>query len=48
VPLHFGLGTARRAERVEVRWPDGKTQTFENVEGERVYAIRPGGALESK
>jgi hypothetical protein len=46
VPLHFGLGAARRADRVEVKWPDGKTQSFENVEGERVYRIRPGGSLE--
>jgi len=29
-----------------VRWPDGKTQAFENVEGGRVYRITRGGALE--
>ena len=46
VPLHFGLGAARRADRVEVRWPDGKTQAVENVEGGRVYRITRGGALE--
>ena len=46
VPLHFGLGAARRADRVEVKWPDGTTQKFENVEGGKVYRIRPGGALE--
>jgi enediyne biosynthesis protein E4 len=46
VPLHFGLGGARSADRVEVKWPDGRTQVFENVEGERVYRIRPGGDLE--
>jgi len=46
VPLHFGLGAARRADQVEVRWPDGKTQIFRDVEGEKVYRIRPGGALE--
>jgi hypothetical protein len=46
VPLHFGLGAAGRAERVEVRWPDGSTQSFDNVEGGKVYRIRPGGELE--
>ena len=46
VPLHFGLGAARRADAVEVRWPDGKTQRFENVDGGRVYRISPGGGLE--
>jgi hypothetical protein len=26
-PLYFGLGTAESVERVDVRWPSGKTQT---------------------
>ncbi|MBC6996003.1 VCBS repeat-containing protein [Neolewinella lacunae] len=30
-PLHFGLGNAKRIDRLEVRWPDGKTQVLENV-----------------
>ncbi|MEI9971016.1 MAG: ASPIC/UnbV domain-containing protein [Ignavibacteriota bacterium] len=25
--LHFGLGKAAAVDRVEVRWPSGKTQT---------------------
>jgi len=29
-----------------VRWPDGSTRSFENVEGGKVYRIRPGGELE--
>lgn len=27
--LHFGLGAAERVERIEVRWPSGKTQVIE-------------------
>jgi tetratricopeptide (TPR) repeat protein len=27
--LHFGLGTADRVDRLEVRWPDGATQVME-------------------
>jgi hypothetical protein len=26
--LHFGLGKAAAVDRVEVRWPSGKTQTL--------------------
>jgi len=45
VPLHFGLGEAESAT-VAVRWPDGRTQTFENVAARRTYRVRPGGELE--
>lgn len=29
--LHFGLGDATSVDRLEIRWPDGKTQTLNNV-----------------
>jgi len=29
--LHFGLGSATRADRVEVRWPDGVTETYTDL-----------------
>ena len=29
--LHFGLGDARTVDRLEVTWPDGKTQLLTNV-----------------
>ena len=43
--LHFGLGSAERADRVEVIWPGGKTQVFENVAARKIYEVRPGEAL---
>ncbi len=43
--LHFGLGSAERADRVEVIWPGGKTQVFENVAARKIYDVRPGEAL---
>jgi hypothetical protein len=45
VPLHFGLGEAESAT-VAVRWPDGRTQTHDNVAARRTYRVRPGGELE--
>jgi len=30
-PLYFGLGSAATIESVEVKWPSGVVQTFENV-----------------
>jgi enediyne biosynthesis protein E4 len=46
VPLHFGLGAAERVSAVEVRWPDGRTETFRNVPARKAYRLRPGGELE--
>lgn len=40
--LHFGLGEARRADLVEVRWPNGKTETFRDVDGEQCVTIKEG------
>lgn len=29
--IHFGLGQVSQVEKLSVRWPDGKTQTLQNV-----------------
>ncbi|HET6574968.1 MAG TPA: CRTAC1 family protein [Fimbriiglobus sp.] len=42
--LLVGLGPARRAERVAVRWPSGREQTFTNLEGRRWWRLREGEA----
>jgi enediyne biosynthesis protein E4 len=39
---HFGLGTARRADRIEVRWPSGAVDVRKDVEGRRVVIVREG------
>jgi hypothetical protein len=36
---HFGLGTARRIDRLEVRWPSGTVQEFKNVAADEHYLI---------
>src|SRR5208283_5335293 len=38
--LHFGLGKATKADAVEIRWPSGLVQRFENVTGNRIVRIR--------
>jgi hypothetical protein len=43
--LHFGLGDASRIDKVEVIWPNGSTQTFENVAADHFYHLTQGGAL---
>lgn len=38
--LFFGLGTADRVQKIEVRWPSGATQVVENVAADREITIR--------
>ena len=38
--LHFGLGKATKADAIEIRWPSGLAQRFENVPGNQVVRIR--------
>ncbi len=42
--VHFGLGASTRVERLEVRWPSGLRQTFENLPAGRLYRLTEGEA----
>ncbi len=37
--LHFGLGKATRADRAEIRWPSGKTQTIDAPDLRKLHRI---------
>ncbi len=45
--LHFGLADAARVDKVEVFWPNGNTQVFEDVAADRFYHLTQGGVLTS-
>lgn len=38
--LHFGLGKAKSVDRVEIRWPSGKTQTISAPEINRIHKVK--------
>jgi enediyne biosynthesis protein E4 len=40
--VHVGLDTAREAESVEIRWPDGARQRLEHLPADRIYHIDEG------
>ncbi len=42
--LHFGLGSAERAERLEIRWPDGNVDVHDRV-ATGAWEALPGEAL---
>ena len=43
--VHFGLGTAARAEALEVRWPTGGVEVFKNVDAGQIVTIREGAGI---
>ena len=42
---HFGLGQAGRAGRLEIRWPDGRSEVVENLEANQVVTVRQGHGI---
>ncbi len=40
--LHFGLGTSMKADVIEIRWPNGQTETLKDVPANRFVTIREG------
>jgi enediyne biosynthesis protein E4 len=40
--VQLGLGTARRVDRVEIRWPSGLTETASGLAADRFYEAREG------
>ena len=43
-PLHFGLGRAARADTLEVRWPDGRSQVLTNIAADTVLVVKVASA----
>ena len=37
--VHFGLGSAKTLDRIEIRWPSGTTQTLDNVPANQVLTV---------
>ena len=39
-PVHFGLGAAKVAEEVEIRWPSGTVQVLKDVLADRILQVK--------
>lgn len=39
-PVHFGLGSAKLVEKVEIRWPSGGTQVLKNIPADQILRIK--------
>jgi enediyne biosynthesis protein E4 len=40
--VHFGLGAATRIDSLEIRWPSGLTEHFENLAIDRIHTLQDG------
>ena len=40
--VHFGLGAAAKADRLEVRWPNGREEVWRDLEANRIVTITEG------
>ena len=45
---HFGLGRAERAERLEIRWPDGANEVVESLLANQLIVVRQGSGIVSR
>jgi hypothetical protein len=43
--LHFGLGTATKADLIEIRWPSGKTDVLKDVSADKFYTYTQGKSI---
>jgi enediyne biosynthesis protein E4 len=46
--LHFGLGDAIQADRVEIAWPSGKKEVLLNVKANQIVALKEGQTTVSR
>jgi len=46
--VHFGLGSASKIERVEIRWPDGKKEDLAISGVDRIVTVREGQGIVAK
>ena len=41
--VHFGLNTATKVDRVEVRWPNGREEVWDNLPADQIHTLKEGG-----
>jgi hypothetical protein len=43
--VHFGLGATTKVDWVEVRWPSGLLEKFENIAVDKIHTIKEGAGV---
>jgi hypothetical protein len=48
LPLTFGLGSAAKVARIEIKWPDGMAQTIDGAEAGQTLTIEQGRGITAR
>jgi len=40
--VHFGLGAATKVDSVQIRWPSGLVERFENLAVDSIHTLKEG------
>jgi len=46
--VHFGMGKAPRAERLEIRWPSGAVEVLQDVEANQILTVTEGRGITNR
>ncbi len=46
--VHFGLGKETKIDSVEVRWPSGLTERFDNFSVDQINTVKEGSGVAVK
>jgi hypothetical protein len=46
--LHFGLGSATKADTISIRWPSGLVETVKDLPANHYYVVREGSGIDPK
>jgi len=46
--VHFGMGKAPRAERLEIRWPSGAVEVLQNLEANQILTVTEGRGITNR
>ena len=46
--VHFGLGSATKLDSVQVRWPSGLVEQFDNLAVDSIHTLKEGADVSVK
>ena len=46
--LNFGMSESKKADQIEIRWPNGQTETIKDVAVNQIVTIKEGSGVQKK